>query len=251
MRIPSLWAGTADAGGPGINGDLIQAAAVIADKSGAHDPSAKLAAYQTAASYWRNPGNSAADRALLVSAVTRSPFAQEVQATLDKFSKAAWAGQGTTDSARRQKMLDAFEALPGFDKKVVAGAQVDGQGRPSFASPDEFKANLQAQVDVAKIVDRAKAEGTFAEGQDPAVIADSTLSQAVKFAATVHRPRNDWTIAVQAFLATAPKDVVSLSPEAKAALAKGEAPAPSANDAAPEGAPAEVATALKAYRKLA
>lgn len=147
MQISTL--GAAQSGAPAILPDSVAAAAlVLGDRSGAVSLSQQLKSYQDLAGRWR--GAQGQERQALARTLTESPFAQRVQTTLNAFTRAAWAGPDATPPEPQARMLAAFDALPPDDQQIVAGVQVDAAGAPAYASADDYRARLQADLDQAQ-----------------------------------------------------------------------------------------------------
>lgn len=147
MQISTL--GAAQSGAPAILPDSVAAAAlVLGDRSGAVSLRAQLASYQDLAGRWRQAQGG--ERQALARVLTDSPFAQRVQTTLNAFTRAAWAGPNAVPPEPQAKMLQAFDALPPDDQQIVAGVQVDAAGAPAYASADDYRARLQADLDQAQ-----------------------------------------------------------------------------------------------------
>lgn len=100
----------------------------------------QLAAFQTLMRQWRDASPS--ERPALAQALTDMPFAQRAQATLDSFTRAAWAGPDAVPPEPQARMLGAFDALPDADQKIVASLK--GQ-----ATPKDFRARLRADFEAA------------------------------------------------------------------------------------------------------
>lgn len=125
-----------------------EATAVLSAPVGALDLSQQLKAYQDLAGRWRRAG--AGERQALAEALTGSPFGQKVQATLDDFTRAAWAGPGATPPAPQAQILRAFDGLSEEGRQIVSAMQVDQRGAPAYVSPDDYRAKLQADLDAAE-----------------------------------------------------------------------------------------------------
>lgn len=125
-----------------------EATAVLSAPLGALDLGQQLRTYQDLAGRWRRAGQG--ERQALAEALTGSPFGQKVHATLDAFTRAAWAGPGATPPAPQAQILKAFDDLPDEDRQIVAAMQVDARGQPAFVSADDYRAKLQADLDAAE-----------------------------------------------------------------------------------------------------
>ena len=134
-----------DRTGAGAEG-VRAAAAALNDPAGSLDR--QLQAYQALAGRWRQAGQG--ERQALAQALTDSPFGRKVQATLDAFTRAAWAGPDASPPAPQAQALRAFDALADADRRIVAAMQVDARGAPAFASADDYRARLQADLDAAQ-----------------------------------------------------------------------------------------------------
>lgn len=155
MQIAKL---AADPTGPAVSnsrGGIAAASAVLNDASGAAGLARQLRAYQDLAGQWR--GARDGERAALAQALTESPFARKVQSTLDAFTRAAWAGPGATPPEPQARMLQAFDALTEDDRRIVTAMQADAAGAPAYATPEAYRARLQADLDAAN---RAQARRT-------------------------------------------------------------------------------------------
>lgn len=122
----------------------MQISRLPAATSAATDDSAgldrQLAAFQGLMGRWRDASPS--ERPELAQALTDMPFAQRAQATLNAFTRAAWAGPDAVPPEPQARMLQAFDALPASDQKIVAALQ--GQ-----AAPKDYRARLQADFEAA------------------------------------------------------------------------------------------------------
>jgi len=145
MHISKLAAGQTGSSGQTFPGGLPAATAALNDPAGS--PPHQLKAYQALASRWREAGPG--ERAALAPALTESPFAQRVQATLDAFTRAAWAGPGAPPPAPQAKALEAFDALSETDREIVAAMQVDIRGEPAYASANAYRHRLQIDLEAA------------------------------------------------------------------------------------------------------
>lgn len=148
MQISKLTAGP---GGPVADifpGGVRAATAVLNDTSGSVGLGRQLSAYQALASQWRAARPQ--EREGLVQALTDSPFARAVHSTLNAFTRAAWAGPDAVPPAPQIQILKAFDNLSGADRAIVSALQVDGSGRPVFASAADYRARLQAELDAVQ-----------------------------------------------------------------------------------------------------
>ncbi len=114
---------------------LPAAATVATDESAGLDR--QLAAFQGLMGRWRDA--TASERPGLAQALNDLPFAQRAQATLDAFTRAAWAGPDAVPPEPQARMLQAFDSMPAADQKIVAALQ--GQ-----AAPKDYRARLQADL---------------------------------------------------------------------------------------------------------
>ncbi len=143
---------------------LSTAGGVAAATAALNDPQGGLAeqlkAYQSLARRWREAGPAA--RASLAQALTDSPFAQKVHATLNAFTRAAWAGADAVPPAPQVQMLKAFDGLSDGDRQIVAALQVDGSGAPAYRSAADYRARLKADLDTAQadVVDPGRGADT-------------------------------------------------------------------------------------------
>jgi hypothetical protein len=155
MQISTIAA--VQAGGSAVSypGGIPAATAALHDPQG--DPAQQLKAYQALAGQWRQ--SAPAMRAVLAQTLVDSPFGQKVQATLNAFTRAAWAGPDATPPQPQIQQLKAFDNLSPEDQEIVAGAQVDGSGRPAYASGADYRAKLQADLDAAQ-PDNGRAQDT-------------------------------------------------------------------------------------------
>lgn len=147
MYISKLQAGQSGPA-PDIPGGVAAATAMLHDVSGAASLPQQIAAYQSLSGAWREGGPAA--RTALAPSLTESPFAQRVQATLNAFTRAAWAGPDAAPPAPQARILAAFDALPAEDREIVAAMQADRSGRPKFADAEAYRASLQAELDAAQ-----------------------------------------------------------------------------------------------------
>lgn len=148
MQISRLAAGPVGPAVSNSTGGVAAATAVLNDTGGGAGLDQQLNAYQTLVGRWRVAGH--AERAGLTQALTSSPFAQTVQATLNGFTKAAWAGVDAVPPAPQVQLLKAFDNLSGDDQQIVAAMQLDASGAPAFASAADYRARLQTDVETAR-----------------------------------------------------------------------------------------------------
>lgn len=145
MHISKFTAGQTGSPAPNFPGGSAAAAAALNDSASGVGP--QLKAYQALVGRWREAGH--AEREALAPALTESPFAKRVQSTLNAFTRAAWAGPDAVPPAPQARMLEAFDALSEDDREIVAAMQLDASGRPANASPDAYRARLQADLEAA------------------------------------------------------------------------------------------------------
>ncbi len=162
MYISKLAAGQSGPIAPSFPGGLPAAMAALNDSAGT--PDHQLKAYQALAGRWREAGPS--ERAALAPALTESPFAQRVQATLNAFTRAAWAGPDAAPPQPQAKVLDAFDALSETDREIVAAMQVDASGGPAYASAKAYRARLQADLETAQAPEAHRARDSVTLSQD-------------------------------------------------------------------------------------
>lgn len=148
MPIASLPTGPSGPAVPDYPGGVRAAAATLHAMDGEARVDDQLQAYQALAGQWRGARHD--ERAALAQAINESPFGQRVQSTLDRFTRAAWAGPGAQPPEPQARILQAFDALSADDQKIVAAMQVDARGVPAFASPPDYRARLQADLDAAQ-----------------------------------------------------------------------------------------------------
>jgi hypothetical protein len=148
MQISRLAARPVGAAVSISTGGVAAATAVLNDASGSAGLGQQLTAYQTLVGRWREAGHG--ERASLTEALTNSPFAQTVQATLNSFTKAAWAGVDAVPPAPQVQILKAFDNLSADDQQIVAAMQADASGAPAFASAADYRARLQVDVATAR-----------------------------------------------------------------------------------------------------
>ncbi len=148
MQISSLPATEPNPNAYMYAGGVAIVASVLNAPTNTAKVSEQLQAYRELSSQWRDaPQN---QRAGLAQALTESPFAQKVQATLNAFTRAAWAGPNAMPPEPQAQILKAFDNLSETDREIVAGMQVDSAGSPAFASGDDYRAKLQADLDEAR-----------------------------------------------------------------------------------------------------
>jgi hypothetical protein len=176
VQIPRLTTGASSASAYGSSSGVAGAAAVLNDASGTVSLGQQLNAYQSLASRWRDarPG----ERAVLAQALTESPFAQNVQSTLNTFTRAAWAGPDAVPPAPQIQILKAFDGLSDDQRRIVAAMQ-GGAAGPS-ATPSEYRARLQADLEAAQpagqprrsdtVTLSAEAQARLAAGEPPASV---------------------------------------------------------------------------------
>jgi hypothetical protein len=148
MQISRLAAGPASPSDLNLPGGVAAATAVLNDSTGAAGLTQQLEAYQALAGRWREARNG--DRAMLAQALTDSPFGQKVQSTLDAFTRAAWTGPDAVPPAPQAQILKAFDDLSDAERQIVAAMQVDTSGASAFASPADYRARLQADLDATE-----------------------------------------------------------------------------------------------------
>lgn len=197
MQISRLAAGPAGPAVSNSTGGVAAAAAALDDTSGAVGLGQQLSAYQILVGRWRDAGHG--ERAGLTRALTDSPFAQTVQATLNSFTKAAWAGVDAVPPAPQVQLLKAFDSLSADGQQIVAAMQLDASGAPAFASPADYRARLQADVEAARPPEPARktdsvtlsdeAEARLAGGDAPAPAPSSPRT----------RTRADLALAIAAY----------------------------------------------------
>jgi hypothetical protein len=140
-------------------GGLEAAAAALRAPTDAANVGQQLKAYQAHAMRWGLAGH--AERASLNQALTESPFAQRIQATLNAFTRAAWAGPDAAPPAPQARMLEAFDALSETDQQIVAAMQTDGSGAPTFASPADYRRRLDADLKAAQPPEPVRSRDTI------------------------------------------------------------------------------------------
>jgi hypothetical protein len=142
MQIPRLTTGAGGASAYGSPGGVAGAAAVLNDASASLGQ--QLNAYQALAGRWRDarPG----ERAVLAQALTESPFAQDVQSTLNTFTRAAWAGPDAVPPAPQIQIAKAFDGLSGDEQQIVAAMH----GGAAGVTPSDYRARLQADLEAAQ-----------------------------------------------------------------------------------------------------
>ncbi len=140
-------AAAAVSGGPG---GLTAALAVMAKPTNSATLGAQLDAYGALAGRWR--AAQGGERTSIAQALTESPFGRRVHATLDAYTRAAWAGPEAVPPAPEIRALKAFDDLDGADQQIVAFMQ-GGQAGEQPASVGAYRARLQSDVDAAKAAD--------------------------------------------------------------------------------------------------
>jgi hypothetical protein len=191
------------------------------DESGQYSDDDKLAAYNSLQAKWGSA--SPADSASINDVVNNSGFMKRMQATQNSFISAMSqkATAAATSSSALQAGLDAFNALPAADQKLVTPV-FNGQ------SADEWKATTTARIGLARI-----SEAAGSTSADPKVIQARTLGNEIA-GSTSRSPHalNDWTSRVIAFLgqqrgqdqgAATPAVKIDLSDAAKAMLSSSAA----------------------------
>jgi hypothetical protein len=136
----------------------------------------QLKAYQELAGRWRQAGQG--ERQALAQALTDSPFGQKVQSTLDAFTRAAWAGSDAAPPAPQAQVLKAFDDLSDTDRQIVAAMQVDARGAPAFASADDYRARLQADLAAAEAATGQKRDTVTLSRQAQAHLAGGAAPEA-------------------------------------------------------------------------
>ena len=126
-------------------GGVAAATAAMNDTSGYVGLDQQLGAYHALANRWH--GAAHGERSSLTQALTESPFAKTIQAALNTFTRAAWAGADAVPPAPQRQALDAFDGLSETDQAIIGSLRVgiqDGSGPSSVA---DFRARLQADLD--------------------------------------------------------------------------------------------------------
>jgi hypothetical protein len=168
MQISRVTAGLTGAAASDFPGGLRAAAAALASPpaTGA-GLDRQLEAFGALAGRWRTAAE--AEKPALAEALTASPFAQGVQSTLNAFTRAAWAGADAAPPAPQARVLEAFDALSGDDRKIVAALH-------SGRSAEDYRARLQADLDAAQatpprqdtVTLSPEAQTRLARGEPPA-----------------------------------------------------------------------------------
>jgi hypothetical protein len=161
MSISSLSAGLTGASPTLPTVGATAAVAALSDRTGATPLSDQLDAYRHLSARWRSAGP--AERMALAGALTESPFAQRAQATVNAFTRAAWAGADAQPPAPEEQMLKAFDALSEDDQRIVSALLTEGTGRT--ASPADYRGRLKAAFDdaAAKVATRLPDTITLSE----------------------------------------------------------------------------------------
>jgi hypothetical protein len=190
-RINSL-AAVAGAERPDLHSAAAAALAQPPDASTLHT---QIAAYQALSRRWRAADDS--ERAVLAPALTDSAFARRAQATVNAFTRAAWAGADAVPPAPQVQALKAFDNLSGADQEIVAAMHVDRDGKPLFSSAADFRSSLVSafmgaqalsappRQDVVQLSDEARARLAGAASEawggapSPAAVSDPNLAKAI------------------------------------------------------------------------
>lgn len=122
MQITKIPAGQVASANSSFPGGLAAAAATLGDSQAGLDK--QIGAYRALAAEYRASGPE--DRAVLAPALNESAFAKRAQATVNSFTRAAWAGPDASPPAPQAQMLKAFDGLSADDQKIVAALQSDG-----------------------------------------------------------------------------------------------------------------------------
>ena len=146
MQITSVTAVSPVSGGEQFPGGVNAAVAAVNDVSGAISVGQQLLAYQNLTARWREADPR--QRAGLDQAITNSPFAQKVQATLNAFTRAAWAGPDAVPPNPQLRALDAFDRLSETDQQIVAAMQA--KSARLAASPRAYRNQLQAALEATQ-----------------------------------------------------------------------------------------------------
>lgn len=157
MQVTSIIAGQ---GGPvaSLPVNLRAATATLNAPTDAANVTSQLGTYQALAGRWGDAGH--AERAILAPALTGSAFAQRIQAVLNAFTRAAWAGPDAEPPAPQLQMLKAFDQLSDVDQHIVAAMQAGDMGAPSFTSPSRYRDQLYDNVRKAQADEALKRQPT-------------------------------------------------------------------------------------------
>lgn len=139
MQVTKLSAAQSGVAPSSFPGGLGAAAAALSDSGAGLDR--QLGAYRALSAEYRASGPE--DRAALAPALNESPFARRAQATLNSFTRAAWAGPDAVPPAPQAQALKAFDALSDDDQKIVASLQAD-------RSAADYRASLAASLETAQ-----------------------------------------------------------------------------------------------------
>lgn len=139
MKITNIQAGQVASAPSSFPGGLAAAAATLGDSAANLDK--QIGAYRALAAEYRASGPK--DRASLAPALNESAFARRAQATLNSFTRAAWAGPEATPPDPQAQMLKAFDGLSADDQKIVAALQSDG-------SAADYRKKLARELETAE-----------------------------------------------------------------------------------------------------
>ncbi|MDP3854271.1 hypothetical protein [Phenylobacterium sp.] len=194
MHISKLTAGQTGSPAPNSPGGSAATAALNDPSSGLDR---QLKAYQVLVGRWREAGHD--ERAALAPTLTESPFAKRVQSTLNAFTRAAWAGPEAVPPAPQAKMLEAFDALSEDDREIVAAMQLDASGRAANATPEAYRARLQADLEAAPPPARGRDTVTLSQEALDHLAGQADAAPAPERPSVEGRTRMDLAAAVTAY----------------------------------------------------
>lgn len=138
MQITKIPAGLVVSANSMFPGGLGAAAAAVSDPGA--DLDRQISAYRALAAEYRASGPDM--RTALAPALNESAFARRAQATMNSFTRAAWAGSEATPPEPQVQALKAFDGLSADDQKIVAALQDD-------SSSADYRKKLAADLETA------------------------------------------------------------------------------------------------------
>ena len=158
MQVSRLAGLPASAAAPGFAAEFTAAAAVLNKPTGASNLGRQLDSYRALAGRWGQAGH--AERAQLAQALTESTFGRRVHATLNAFTRAAWAGPDAVPPEPQAQIVKAFDGLSDTDRQIVAAMHVDPSTGAGFRSADAYRASLQADLEASQVLVAARRPDT-------------------------------------------------------------------------------------------
>jgi hypothetical protein len=129
----------------------------------------QLQVYAGLASRWAASTDS--ERTDLGQALNDSRFAGRIQATLNAYTRAAWAGAEAAPPAPQKQALSAFDALSSSDRQIVAALRGGPLSSLPLTPPQAYRSRLASEAEAAQ-------QGQRSPGGAPSV--EISISEAAR-----------------------------------------------------------------------